>query len=105
MGLEQELSARPILEQQSAAGRRWNYRHQPLDDSLEQGIELGLLAKLQRQLVEQGQRLRSIRIDRLTRLENGRRGIDHFRYVEARIMGVDQGPVVRGPAGLGPRFP
>ena len=54
---------------------------------------------------EQRQRLRPIRVDRLARLENGRRGIDHFGDVEARIMGVDQGPVFGGPARLGPRFP
>src|ERR1700730_7100968 len=88
--LEQERSARLILEQQGAAGRRRNYRHQPLDDRLEQRIELGLLAELQRQFVEQGQCLRPIRIDRLNRLQNRRRGVDHFGNVEARIMGIDQ---------------
>ena len=61
----QELSARPILEQKGAAGRRWMKRHQSLDDRLEQRIELGLFAELQRQLVEQGQCRRPIRIDRL----------------------------------------
>src|SRR5437588_80109 len=34
-----------------------------------------------------------------------RRGIDHFRNVEARIMGIDQGSVVGGPARLGLRSP
>ena len=31
--------------------------------------------------------------------------IDHFGDVEARIMSIDQGPVVRGPARLGLSFP
>ena len=105
MRLEEELSARLILEQQRAPGRRRDNLNQPLDNRLEQCIEFGLFAELKRQLVEQRQCLRAIRIDRLTGLENGRRGIDHCRNIEARIMGVDQGPVVGGPARLGLRFP
>ena len=100
MRLQQELSGRLILEQKGAAGCRRDNRNQPLYDRLEQRIELGLFAKLQWQLVEQGHCLRAIRIDRLTWFENGRRGVDHFGDVEARIMGIDQGPVVRRPAGL-----
>src|SRR5437870_9405250 len=98
MRLEKKLAVLLIFEQQSAAAGGGDYGNQPLDDRLEQRIELSLFAKPQRQLVEQGQGLRPIRIDRLPGLEDRGLGVDHFDDVEASVVCCDYGRIVRAPA-------
>ncbi len=95
MRLQQELSALRIFQQQSAPAGGRNNRDEPLDDRLKQGVEFGFLAEPQRQLVEKRESLCPRRIDRLSGLEHGCRCIDHCVDVETRVVGGDEGSVIR----------
>jgi len=73
------------------------YGFQPLDDRLEQSVELGLLAKPQGQLVEQGESLRPVRIGRRSQPEGRGRSVDRLTDVEASVLSIDHGRVVTRP--------
>ncbi len=100
MRLQQELAALRIFQKQGAAAGGRDDRNQPLDDRLEQGVEFGLLAEPQRQLVEERECLCPIWIGRLPKLEHGRRGIDHCVDVETSVVGDDERPVIGAEAGV-----
>src|SRR5215472_9478717 len=100
MSLEQKLSAFQIFEEQRSATSRGDDQDEPLDDRLEQSVELGFLAKTEGQLIEESEGLRSCRIDRLPGLEHGRGGIDHRVDVETRVVGSDERAVIRADTGV-----
>ena len=95
MRLQQKGPALRVFEQQRAAASCWNDCDKPLNDRLKQSVEFGLLAKPQRQLVEESEGLGPCRSDRLPGLEDGCGSIDRRVDIETSIVGGDEGPVIR----------